>query len=69
RARFETLQASQDLARQEYEDKVAEMQSEIERARSEAALAEGALESARRDRSRLQMALLGAGDEPLIAAS
>ncbi|MDB5456823.1 MAG: hypothetical protein JWP92_2408, partial [Caulobacter sp.] len=42
RARFETLQASQDLARQEYEDKVAEMQSEIERARSEAALAEGA---------------------------
>jgi crescentin len=36
------------------------MQATIDRLNSEAALAEGALEAARRDRSRLQMALLGA---------
>jgi crescentin len=44
------------------------MQAEIERIRSEAALAEGALESARRDRSRLQMALLGATSDDIQAA-
>jgi crescentin len=43
------------------------MQAEIERT-SEAALAEGALEAARRDRSRLQMALLGATSDDVQAA-
>jgi crescentin len=67
RTRFETLQASEDETRRGHDDKVAEMQAEIERIRSEAALAEGALESARRDRSRLQMALLGATSDDLQA--
>jgi crescentin len=69
RTRFEALQASEDEVRRAHDDKVAEMQAEIERIRSEAALAEGALESARRDRSRLQMALLGATSDDMQAAS
>ena len=69
RTRFEAMQASQDEVRRQHEDKVAELQTEIERIRSEAALAEGALESARRDRSRLQMALLGATSDDMAAAS
>jgi crescentin len=69
RTRFEALQASEDEIRRGHDDKVAEMQAEIERIRSEAALAEGALESARRDRSRLQMALLGATSDDMQAAS
>jgi crescentin len=68
RTRFEALQASEDEIRRGHDDKVAEMQAEIERIRSEAALAEGALESARRDRSRLQMALLGATSDDLAVA-
>lgn len=68
RTRFEALQASEDEIRRAHDDKIAEMQAEIERVRSEAALAEGALESARRDRSRLQMALLGATSDDLAAA-
>lgn len=68
RARFETLQASEDEVRRHHDDKVAELQTEIERIRAEAALAEGALESARRDRSRLQMALLGATSDDLAVA-
>lgn len=69
RTRFEAMQTSQDEIRRQHEDKVAELQTEIERIRSEAALAEGALESARRDRSRLQMALLGATSDDMAAAS
>ena len=69
RTRFEALQASEDETRRAHDEKVAEMAAEIERIRSEAALAEGALESARRDRSRLQMALLGATSDDLAAAS
>jgi crescentin len=68
RTRFEALQASEDETRRTHDDKVAELQTEIERIRSEAALAEGALESARRDRSRLQMALLGATSDDIQAA-
>ncbi|CAN5125366.1 crescentin [soil metagenome] len=68
RTRFEALQASEDETRRAHDDKVAELQTEIERIRSEAALAEGALESARRDRSRLQMALLGATSDDISAA-
>ncbi len=68
RTRFEALQASEDEIRRAHDEKVAEMQAEIERIRSEAALAEGALESARRDRSRLQMALLGATGDDMQAA-
>ncbi|MBO9709854.1 MAG: intermediate filament-like cell shape determinant CreS [Caulobacter sp.] len=68
RTRFETLQASQDEVQRAHADKLAEIQAELERVRSEAALAEGALESARRDRSRLQMALLGATSDDLAAA-
>jgi crescentin len=69
RTRFEALQASEDETRRAHDEKVAEMAAEIERIRSEAALAEGALESARRDRSRLQMALLGATSDDMAAAS
>ncbi|MDR6530625.1 crescentin [Caulobacter rhizosphaerae] len=67
RTRFEALQASEDETRRAHDDKIAELQAEIERIRSEAALAEGALESARRDRSRLQMALLGATSDDMQA--
>lgn len=62
RARLDAVQEAQDQVRREHEQKVAELQATIERLTSEAALAEGALEAARRDRSRLQMALLGASD-------
>mgnify|MGYP002775195208 FL=1 len=66
RARLEAMQEAQDQIRREHEDKVSELQATIERLTSENALAEGALEAARRDRSRLQMALLGAsGDSDL----
>ncbi|MBO9558864.1 MAG: intermediate filament-like cell shape determinant CreS [Caulobacter sp.] len=68
RTRFEALQASEDETRRVHDEKIAELQTEIERLRSEAALAEGALESARRDRSRLQMALLGATSDDVQAA-
>jgi len=68
RTRFEALQASEDEIRRAHDEKIAEMQAEMERIRSEAALAEGALESARRDRSRLQMALLGATGDDVQAA-
>jgi crescentin len=68
RTRFEALQASEDEVRRAHDEKITEMQAEIERIRSEAALAEGALESARRDRSRLQMALLGATSDDSQAA-
>jgi crescentin len=60
RTRLDAMQEAQDQIRREHEDKVSELQATIERLTSEAALAEGALEAARRDRSRLQMALLGA---------
>lgn len=63
RARFETLQAAQDQAQREHAERATEMQSELERIRAEAAVNSGALESARRDRARLQMALLGGGDQ------
>ncbi|CAN5588746.1 crescentin [soil metagenome] len=68
RTRFDAMQTAQDDIRRQHDDKVAELQTEIERIRSEAALAEGALESARRDRSRLQMALLGATSDDLAVA-
>ena len=68
RTRLDAMQEAQDQLRREHEDKVAELQATIERLTSEAALAEGALEAARRDRSRLQMALLGASDEGLAEA-
>jgi len=63
RTRLDGMQEAQDQLRREHEEKVAELQATIERLTSENALAEGALEAARRDRSRLQMALLGASDE------
>jgi crescentin len=69
RLRLETLQQTQDEARRQHEDKVAELQTQIDRLTSEAALAEGALEAARRDRARLQMALLGASEDDMAAAS
>jgi crescentin len=62
RARLDAVQEAQDQVRREHEQKVADLQATIERLTSEAAMAEGALEAARRDRSRLQMALLGASD-------
>lgn len=68
RSRLDAMQEAQDQLRREHEEKVAELQATIERLTSEAALAEGALEAARRDRSRLQMALLGASDEGLAEA-
>ena len=69
RARLDAMQEAQDQARRDHEAKVAELQATIERLTSEAALAEGALEAARRDRSRLQMALLGASDEAVAASA
>jgi len=69
RVRLESLQQSQDEARRQHEDKIAELQTQIDRLTSEAALSEGALEAARRDRARLQMALLGASEDDLAAAS
>ncbi|WP_297507129.1 crescentin [uncultured Caulobacter sp.] len=69
RARLDAMQEAQDQIRREHEDKVAELQATIERLTSEAALAEGALEAARRDRSRLQMALLGAGEGDLAESA
>lgn len=68
RARVEAMQEAQDATRRQHEEKVAELQAQIERLTSEAALSEGALEAARRDRSRLQMALLGATDGDLAEA-
>jgi crescentin len=68
RTRLDAAQAIQDEARRQHEDKVAELQAQIDRLTSEAALAEGALEAARRDRSRLQMALLGATEDDLAQA-
>ena len=68
RTRFEALQENQDVSRRQHEEKLAELQAQIERLTSEAALSEGALEAARRDRSRLQMALLGATDGDLAEA-
>ena len=65
RARLDAMQEAQDQIRREHEDKISDLQATIERLTSEAALAEGALEAARRDRSRLQMALLGASDGDL----
>lgn len=69
RTRLDGMQEAQDQLRREHEDKVAELQATIERLTSEAALAEGALEAARRDRSRLQMALLGASDGELAESA
>ena len=69
RARLDAMQEAQDQIRREHEEKVAELQATIERLTSEAALAEGALEAARRDRSRLQMALLGASDGDLAESA
>ena len=69
RTRLDGMQEAQDQMRREHEEKVAELQATIERLTSEAALAEGALEAARRDRSRLQMALLGASDEGLAESA
>ena len=68
RTRLDAAQEIQDEARRQHEDKVAELQTQIDRLTSEAALAEGALEAARRDRSRLQMALLGATEDDLAQA-
>ncbi|HQR91035.1 MAG TPA: intermediate filament-like cell shape determinant CreS, partial [Caulobacter sp.] len=69
RVRLEAMQEAQDAARRQHEEKVGELQAQIERLTSEAALAEGALEAARRDRSRLQMALLGATEGDIAEAS
>ncbi|MCY1645986.1 crescentin [Caulobacter sp. SL161] len=69
RARLDAMQEAQDQARRDHEAKIAELQATIERLTSEAALAEGALEAARRDRSRLQMALLGASDGDVAASA
>ena len=63
------MQEAQDTARRQHEEKIGELQTQIDRLTSEAALSEGALEAARRDRSRLQMALLGATDSDIAEAS
>ncbi len=68
RARLEVMQEAQDTSRRQSEEKLGELQAQIERLTSEAALSEGALEAARRDRSRLQMALLGATEGDMAQA-
>jgi crescentin len=62
------MQEAQDAARRQHDEKIGELQAQIDRLTSEAALAEGALEAARRDRSRLQMALLGATEDDVAQA-
>jgi len=68
RVRLEVMQEAQDTSRRQSEEKLGELQAQIERLTSEAALSEGALEAARRDRSRLQMALLGATEGDMAQA-
>lgn len=68
RARLEAMQEAQDMSRRQHEEKLAELQAQIERLTSEAAMSEGALEAARRDRARLQMALLGATEDDAAQA-
>jgi crescentin len=68
KARIDAMQEAQDAARRQHDEKIGELQAQIDRLTSEAALAEGALEAARRDRSRLQMALLGATEDDVAQA-
>jgi len=68
RTRFEALQAAQAESQREAAKTLSAKQAEIERLQSEAALHEGALEAARLDRSRMQMALLGPIDDMAASA-
>jgi crescentin len=68
KARIDAMQEAQDAARRQHDEKIGELQAQIDRLTSEAALSEGALEAARRDRSRLQMALLGATEDDVAQA-
>jgi crescentin len=58
RAQFEALQTAEEATRVEQEAQIAALQAELDRGRTEAQLAESALESSRQDRARLQMQLL-----------
>jgi crescentin len=58
RAQFEALQTAEEAARAEQESRIAALQAELDKHRAEAALVEGALETSRQDRARLQMQLL-----------
>lgn len=68
RTSFERLQSAHAEFRRNHETQVAELQRKLEQQQADSAIAEGALESARRDRARLQVALLGKG-EPHAASS
>lgn len=58
RAQFEALQNAEEQTRAEQDARIAALQAEIDKHRAEAALVEGALETSRQDRARLQMQLL-----------
>ena len=68
RLNFEKLQKAHLEAQEQHVREIAELQVAVDRKHAEAAVAEGALEAARRDRARLQMALLTPGDKNLAAA-
>ena len=59
RTKLEKLMAAHEAALPEQEQRIEALQKDVERSRAEAALAEGALETVRRDRDRLQVALFG----------
>ena len=59
RSKIEQLELSGNEARQALEEKIKALEAELERKQTDVAIAEGALEAARKDRARLQGALLG----------
>lgn len=63
RATVEQLQAAEVELRRTHAEQLKEIQSALERKQTDSAIVEGALESARRDRARLQVALLGNGEK------
>ena len=68
RATNERLETSEREARQAYEEKVKTLEADLERKQTDLSISEGALEAARKDRARLQIALLGQADEPALAS-
>lgn len=68
RAANERLEASEREARLAFEEKVKGLEADLERKQTDLSISEGALEAARKDRARLQIALLGQADEPALAS-
>jgi crescentin len=64
RSRLEAMDAEHGQKRAALEERLAAMESEAERDRAEREITEGALDSARKDRTRLQGALIAVGKRP-----